>query len=172
MNTRKINYQMIAVTTGLILLGGTISGSAPMVFADHSDDLKDKLAKLKELIAKWKENKKCPDRFKYTVIVDSLEVIKCDRKKPKVDIESPEKREKVTGPSVMISGTASDTDSGLDKVLVKVDRGSYEEVDEFDPETGDWKITKELDDGRHFVFAKVFDNVGNKKRDFTHFKVV
>jgi len=45
-------------------------------------------------------------------------------------------------------------------------------VDEFDPETGDWKITKELSDKRHFVFAKAVDKVGNTKRAFTFFTVV
>lgn len=163
-NIHLTSYQLIAVTTGIILLGGTIFGSAPMVFADHSDDLKAKLAKLKDLIAQWKENKKCPDKKKYEG--------ECDKKKPKIKIESPEKRENVSGPSVMITGTASDDLSGIEKVQVKVDRGSYEDVDEFDPETGIWKITKELDDGRHFVFAKAIDKVGNTKRAFTFFTVI
>jgi len=97
--TQKKSYQMIAITTGIILLGGTIFGSAPMVFADHSDDLKNKLAKLKDLIAKWKEKKKCPEKKKYNEI--------CDKKKPKVDITFPEKRDKVSGDDpIMI--TASD----------------------------------------------------------------
>ena len=154
---------MIAITTGLILLGGTIFGSAPMVFADHSDDLKDKFAKLKELIAKWKANKKCPDNKKYEG--------ECDKKKPKIKITSPMKRENVPGLTVMITGTASDNNSGIKKILVKVDRGSYEEAD-FDPNTGTWKFTINLDDGRHFVFAKAIDNVGNSKRDFVFFTIV
>jgi len=151
--TLKMNYQIIAVTAGLILLGGTISGSTPIVFADHID-LKDKFAKLKELIAQWKANKKCPDKKKYEG--------ECDNKKPKIKIESPEKRENVPGSSVMITGTASDNGgSGVKEILVKVDRGSYEPA-EFDSGTGTWKITKELDDGRHFVFAKAIDKVGIK----------
>ncbi len=160
--TRMINYQMVAITTGIILLSGTIFGSAPMIFADHSDDLKNKLAKLKELIAKWKANKKCPEKFKYNG--------ECDRKKPKVDIIFPEKRDTVSGEDpIMI--TASDEKSGLEKVLVKVDRGTYEDA-VFDSDTGTWKFPiDDLDDGRHFVFAKAIDNVGNIKRDFTFFTV-
>ena len=163
MSTQKINYQMIAITTGMILLGGTIFGSAPMVFADHSDDLKNKLAKLKDLIKKWKEKKKCPEKFKYNEI--------CDKKKPKVDITFPEKRDKVSGDDpIMI--TASDDLSGIKEVLVKVDRGSYEEA-VFDSDSGTWKFPIDgLDNGRHFVFAKAIDNVGNEKRDFVWFTIV
>ena len=154
---------MIAITTGLILLGGTIFGSAPMVFADHSEDLKAKLAKLKDLIAQWKENKKCPEKKKYNEI--------CDKKKPEVDITFPEKRDKVSGDDpIMI--TASDDLSGIKKVLVKVDRGSYEEA-VFDSDSGTWKFPiDDLDNGRHFVFAKAIDNVGNTKRDFVFFTIV
>ena len=154
---------MIAITTGIVLLGGTISGSAPMVFADNSDDLKDRLAKLKELIAQWKANKKCPVHKKYND--------ECDKKKPKVDIIFPEKRDKVSGDDpIMI--TASDNLSGIKEVLVKVDRGSYEEA-VFDSDTGTWKFPIDgLDNGRHFVFAKAIDNVGNFKRDFVFFTIV
>ena len=161
--TQKKNYQMIAITTGLILLGGTIFGSAPMVFADHSDDLKDKLAKLKDLIQKWKDKKKCPEKKKYNEI--------CDKKKPKVDITFPEKRDKISGDDpIMI--TASDDLSGINKVLVKVDGGSYEEA-VFDSDSGTWKSPIDsLDNGRHFVFAKAIDNVGNTKRDFVFFTVI
>jgi len=158
----KKSYQMIAITTGLILLGSTISGSTPIVFADHID-LKDKFAKLKELIAKWKAKKKCPEKFKYNEI--------CDRKKPKVDITFPEKRDKVSGDDpIMI--TASDDLSGIKEVLVKVDRGSFEEA-VFDSDSGTWKFPiDDLDNGRHFVFAKAIDNVGNSKRDFVFFTIV
>ena len=64
-NKHKTNYQIIAITTGLILFCGTIAGSTPMVFADHSEDLKDKLAKLKELIAKWKAKNWIDFRWDY-----------------------------------------------------------------------------------------------------------
>ncbi len=134
-----------------------------MVFADHSEDLKDKLAKLKELIAKWKANKKCPEKFKYKG--------ECDRKKPKVDINFPEKRDRVSGDDPMMI-TASDDLSGIKEVLVKVDRGSFEEA-VFDSDSGTWKFPIDsLDNGRHFVFAKAIDNVGNSKRDFVFFTIV
>ena len=162
-NTQKTNYQIIAITTGLILLGGTIFGSAPMVFADHSDDLKDKIKKLKDLIKKLKKEKKCPEKKKYEG--------ECDKKKPKIKITSPKKKENVPGPTVMITGTASDKESGIKKVLVRVDRGSYEEAD-FDPNTGTWKFTIDLEPGKHKATAKATDNVGNMKRDKVKFTVV
>ena len=38
MINQRANFQLAAITLGLILLGGTILGSAPFVFADHDDD--------------------------------------------------------------------------------------------------------------------------------------
>jgi len=154
-----IHYQLIAITIGLVLLSGTIFGSAPIVFADD-DDRKDKIAKLKKLVANWQKDKKCPDRKKYNGI--------CDNKKPEVDITSPQKRAQVQSP-VTITGTASDDGSGLKEVLVRVGFGGYV------PATinnGDWELTVNLNDGRHLVFVKAIDNVGNSKRDFTFFTVI
>jgi len=155
-----IHYQLIAITIGLILFAGSISGSAPIVFADQDEDRKEKL---KQLIAKIRahlNDDKCAERQKYFGT--------CDIVKPKVDITSPQKRAQVESP-VTITGTASDVGSGLKEVLVRVGFGGYV------PATinnGDWEITVNLNDGRHLVFAKAIDNVGNFKRDFTFFTVV
>ena len=155
-----IHYQLIAITIGLILFAGSISGSAPIVFADQDEDRKEKL---KQLIAKIRahlNDDKCAEKQKYFG--------KCDIVKPKVDITSPQKRAQVESP-VTITGTASDVGSGLKEVLVRVGFGGYV------PATinnGDWEITVNLNDGRHLVFAKAIDNVGNFKRDFTFFTIV
>jgi len=154
------HYQLVAITIGLVLLAGTIFGSAPTVFADDHDDRKKRL---KELIAKVREhlhNDKCAEKQKYLGT--------CDIVKPKVDITSPQKRAQVQSP-VTITGTASDVGSGLKEVLVRVGFGGYV------PATinnGDWELTVNLNDGRHLVFAKAIDNVGNFKRDFTFFTIV
>ena len=43
-------------------------------------------------------------------------------------ITFPKNKQIVSGPTVMITGTASDKDSGIDKVQVKVDGGSYQDA--------------------------------------------
>ena len=154
------HYQLIAITIGLVLLSGTIFGSAPIVFADDDDDRKKRL---KQLIAKVRthlNDDKCAEKQKYFGT--------CDIVKPEVDITFPQKRAQVESP-VTITGTASDVGSGLIEVLVRVDFGGYV------PATinnGDWELTVNLNDGRHLVFAKAIDNVGNFKRDFTFFTVI
>ncbi len=155
-----IHYQLIAITIGLILFAGSISGSAPIVFADQDEDRKEKLKKLIAKIRAHLHDDKCAEKQKYFG--------KCDIVKPKVDITSPQKRAQVESP-VTITGTASDVGSGLKEVLVRVGFGGYV------PATinnGDWELTVNLNDGRHLVFAKAIDNVGNVKRDFTFFTIV
>jgi len=151
---------LIAITIGLILFAGSISGSAPIVFADQDEDRKEKLKKLIAKIRAHLNDDKCAERQKYFGT--------CDIVKPEVDITSPQKRAQVESP-VTITGTASDVGSGLKEVLVRVGFGGYV------PATinnGDWEITVNLNDGRHLVFAKAIDNVGNFKRDFTFFTIV
>ena len=93
MINHRANFQLTAITLGLILLGGTILGSTPFAFADQDDDRKAKLkAKLKELIQKLKDKikekkeNKCPKKHKY----DSI----CDNKKPIVKITLLRKKKK------------------------------------------------------------------------------
>ncbi len=139
-------------------------GSAPIAFADHSDDLKDKLAKIKELIKNFRENGKCPEKFKYGEI--------CDNKKPEVDITFPQRRDQVQSP-VTITGTASDDLSGIKEVLVRVDRGPFAQATF---SGGEWEFTTELEQSRnspfHLVFVKAIDNVGNFNRDFVFFSLI
>jgi len=110
------------------------------------------------------DDDRCPVKHKYEEL--------CDKKKPKIKITSPNKNEEVEGPTVMITGTASDDLSGIKQVLVRIDKGSYEEAD-FDKNTGTWKFTTgPLDPGKHKVTAKAEDKANNFKRDSVKFKVV
>jgi len=149
----------------MILFGGSISGSASIAFADNSDDKKKKL---KDLITKVKKDKKkkdkkCKDEQKYNGI--------CDKKKPKVKIESPKKNKKVPGPPVTITGTVTDKNSGVESVMLRVDKGGYMPA-AFDQSTGEFTFTTgELDSGKHKVTVKATDFVDNEKRKSVKIKV-
>jgi len=49
-----IHYQLIAITIGLILFAGSISGSASIAYADD-DDKKEKSKKFIELLKKFRD---------------------------------------------------------------------------------------------------------------------
>jgi len=161
-----IHYQLIAITLGLILFAGSISGSASIAFADSHDDSNKKFEKLKDILKKLRDNhderKKCPDNKKYEDV--------CDRQKPKIKITSPRNNERVCSP-VMITGTAEDKKTGIAQVLVRIDHGGYNPAT-YDPSTKEWKFTtEELDPGHHKATAKAIDLVGNEKRKSVMFKV-
>ncbi len=61
MGNQNTSYRFIAITLGLILFAGTISGSAPIVFADDSED---KLKIFKELKAKAQKQKRAKNVMK------------------------------------------------------------------------------------------------------------
>jgi len=71
MVNQRANYQLTAITLGMILLGGTILGSTPFAFADHDEDKKKKLKELlKKLKAKIRDHlddddDKCKEKKKY-----------------------------------------------------------------------------------------------------------
>jgi len=89
------NYQLVAITIGMILFAGSFSGSASIAFADEHD-----FDEIKKKAEKAKKEKKCKEEQKYNGI--------CDKKKPKIKIESPKKNKEVAGPTVTITGTATD----------------------------------------------------------------
>jgi len=95
-----------------------------------------------------------------------------DKKNPKIKITFPEKKQEIEGPTVMITGTASDDHSGIKKVLVRIDNGQYKEAD-FDSNAGTWKFTTgELDPGKHKVKVKAEDNADNIKRAHDKFVII
>jgi len=156
------NYQLIAITIGFILFSGSISGSASIAFADD-DGSNDDFDKLKKKAQKAKKEKKCKDEKKY--------MSECDKKKPKLKITSPKKNKEVAGPTVTITGTATDKLSGVESVMVRVDDGEYMPAD-FDPSTGEFTFTTgKLASGKHKVTVKAVDFVDNEKRKSVKFKV-
>jgi len=114
-------------------------------------------------ISKAKKDKKCKEEQKYEGV--------CDKKKPKIKIDSPKKNKQVAGPSVTITGTATDELSGVKSVMVRVDDGEYMPAT-FDSSTGEFTFTTgELSSGKHKVTVKATDFVDNEKRKSVKFKV-
>jgi len=202
-----IHYQLIAVIVGLVLLGGTIFGSAPIAFADEDDNkkkkLKDKIKKLKELLKKFQDRHGDHNNEKKVLVChippgnpDNAHTIsisknalqthldhgdtlgKCDKyedlrdkKDPQVKITFPKKNKKVEGSTITVTGTATDKLSGVESVIVRLDRGSYKTaVLESD---GTWTVEfTDVDDGKHKVTVKAKDFAGNDKRKHVKFKVI
>ena len=164
---QRISYKFIAATFGLILLGSGFFGSAPVALADDEDDKRKKLKDLiEELRAKIKQFK---DRHEHEDECEDHKYNgKCDKKDPKIKITFPKNKQNVSGPTVVITGTASDKDSGISEVQVKVDGGSYQDAD-FNG--GTWTFMASLDLGKHKVTAKAVDNANNSERDQVQFTV-
>jgi len=160
MGNQKTSYQLIATTIGLILFAGSISGSASIAFADD-DDSNDAFDKIKKKAQKAKKEKKCKEEQKYEGI--------CDKKKPKIKIDSPKKKSNV-GSSFMVTGTATDKETGVVNVMVRLDTTGYTTVV---PEPdGSWEVTfTGVPDGKNKITAKATDKVGNEKRTNVKIKV-
>jgi len=197
-----IHYQLIAITIGLILFAGSISGSASIAFADENDK-KEELKKFRELLKKLRDRHGDNDDEKKVLVchippsnpenahtisisknalqthLDHGDVLgKCDKyedirdkKDPQVKITFPEKNKKVEGSTITVTGTATDKLSGVESVIVRIDRGSYKTaVLESD---GTWTVEfTDVDDGKHKVTVKAVDFAGNDKRKHVKFKVI
>lgn len=81
-----------------------------------------------------------------------------DTTNPTISISSPSNSSLLNTAAVAIGGTASDTTSGVQKVEVSVDSGSYSLA----TGTTSWSFTTPtLSDGSHSITAKVTDNATN-----------
>ncbi|MFL6486626.1 MAG: PxKF domain-containing protein [Nitrososphaera sp.] len=81
-----------------------------------------------------------------------------DTTNPTIAITSPEDGATLTSDSVTVKGTASDSGSGLQKVEVKVDGGSYSTA----TGTGTWSFdVSNLAEGPHTITAQATDKAGN-----------
>ena len=138
----------------LILLGGSFF-VIPFAFAENGEDLEE----LKGKVANILEDRKCKHK-KYGGI--------CDLKNPLIKIISPTKGAKVPSP-VTISGTASDTGSGIKNVKVKLNFGPFEAASYVG---GTWQITKNLNPGFYVVIARAEDKVSNVSFDASYFRVI
>jgi len=143
------NYQLIAITIGLILFAGSFSGSASIAFADDVN-----FGEVKDKAKKAKKDKKCKEEQKYEGI--------CDKKKPKIKITSPEKKSEV-GPSFTVTGTATDKETAVENVMVRLDTTGYTTV--IPEPDGSWEVEfTDVPIGKNKITAKATDKVGNEKR--------
>ena len=85
-------------------------------------------------------------------------VVTADTTPPTLSITSPATGSYVKTPAVPVSGTASDTGSGVQKVEVQVESGPFNLASG----TTSWTYTTAaLSDGSHTITAKATDNTGN-----------
>jgi len=165
---QRASYQLTAITLGMILLGGTILGSTPFAFADHDDDGKKKLKELlKKLKAKIRDHlddddDKCKEKKKYQG--------ECDLERPEIEIEEPEKGDKLPAGMITIEIEAEDEESGLKKVEVRINDGPFLPATQVDDD--EWEFKVNLVPGKYKATAKATDNVNNKSRDSVKFRVV
>jgi len=81
-----------------------------------------------------------------------------DTTNPTISITSPNDGATLTSDSVTVKGTASDSGSGLEKVEVKIDSGSYSAA----TGTGSWSFdVTNLSEGSHTITAQATDKAGN-----------
>jgi len=172
MVNQRANYQLTAITLGMILLGGTILGSTPFAFADHNDD-KDKKKELRELlkklIAKIREQRapdgdKCKESQKYEGV--------CDKERPQIDIKKPRNKDRVPAGEIEFEIKAKDKGSGLAKVQLRINDGPFLDATLISGDKWELVPPPELVPGNYKATAKATDNVGNTKRDSIKFKVV
>jgi len=194
MGNQRLVFSIFAITLGLMLLGSVLTNSTPLVFADHNEDkkkLKDLLKKLKAKIqelldveddeAKKKklkkiikkleakiqelqdeEDEKCKEKKKYQG--------ECDLERPEIEIEEPEKGDKLPAGMITIEIEAEDEESGIKKVEVRINRGPFLPATQVDDD--EWEFKVNLVPGKYKVTAKATDFVNNKSRDSVKFKVV
>ncbi len=95
----------------------------------------------------------------------------CDLKKPDVTITSPANHSTIPGAipvSVTITGTASDSGSGIKDVKVTVEGHHYT----VSTTSGPWSLTVSLHKGPHTITATATDNAHNIARTHVTVKVV
>jgi len=160
----KMGNQLTVITLGMILLGGTILGSAPFAFADEDDDKKEKLQKLKAIVAKLREDEKCPDKFKYGEI--------CDKEKPEIEIKKPDSGKKFDkGITIIVEIKAKDKQTGIDKVEVFVNNAK---VGDAVLVSGDkYELPVDFNDpGRIKLKVTATDRAGNTASDRVNFTIL
>ena len=164
MTSQRGNYQLAAITLGMILLGGTVLGSTPFALADDDDDRKEKL---KNLIAKISahldddDDDQCKEKKKYQG--------ECDLERPEIEIEEPESGDRLQAGMITIEIEAEDEESGLKKVEVRINRGPFLPATQVDDD--EWEFKVNLEKGKYKITAKATDNVNNKARDTIKIKV-
>ncbi len=170
MTNQRANYQLTAITLGMILLGGTILGSTPFAFADHNDDkklkakLKDLLEKIKAKIKDKRDREKCKESQKYEGV--------CDTQRPTIEIKKPRNKDKLPEGEITFELKAKDKGSGLAKVQLRINDGPFQDATLISGDNWKFVPVPDLVPGNYKATAKATDNVGNTKRDSIKFKVI
>ncbi len=118
MVNQRANYQLTAITLGMILFGGTILGSTPFAFADDDDDGNEELiAKLRDLIQKIKDRIEAEDHDGICKGNHYGDI--CDNRRPSVGIKEPKRGERIpAGQPFTVVIKAKDKQTGIDMVEV------------------------------------------------------
>src|SRR5712692_10566153 len=143
-----VGFVMVMVATGLMI--------SPTLLAAADDDDKEK------------DKDKCGKKHKYDGI--------CDRTKPDLTTSSPTHIKETcigkncTVPSIHITGTAFDSDSGIKQVQVCITHPHSCTI--VSTSNGPWSYdTPALGHGSHNVTIKAVDNAHNMKRIHIHINV-
>jgi len=163
LSNQRANYSFKVITLSLILLGSGFLGSIPYVMADEDDDKKEKLQKLKAIVAKLLEDEKCPDKFfKYGEI--------CDKEKPEIEIKEPDQGDRLEQGVITFEIKAKDKQTGIKMVELSINNGPFQNVP---LSSGDrYILDVPLNDpGRIKATAKATDNAGNFRLDRVNFKI-
>ena len=155
--TSKISYGLVIISLLLV----SILAPIPLAVADDDDDKREKIKDLKDKIEKVHEKMKCK-KHKYKEI--------CDKKDPDLDITAPMKKDKLPTGLITIQGTASDEDSGIKSIKVRINHGSYQEVPLLGGNT--WKLDTSLGQGKYMVTVKATDWAKNTESEHVLFRVV
>jgi hypothetical protein len=95
--------------------------------------------------------------------VHHTQTVGIDNTAPVVTINAPVDGSVFSSASFSVSGVASDSSSGVQKVEVKVDGGEYSDADG----TVTWSfVVSGLSDGVHVIYARATDVVGNSAETF------
>ena len=181
MTNQRANYQLTAITLGMILLGGTILGSAPFAFADDDDDKKEKVKGkfkklLEEIIAKIEKKKgppggdpgDPPDKCKGTKYGEI-----CDDSAPSVGIKKPKHRDRLpAGVPFAVEIKAKDGQTAVDMVEVFINNVFIGEAVFVSGEIYEIVGVVLNDPGRYKMKATATDLVGNIGSDKIQFFIV
>ena len=170
MTNQRTNYQLTAITLGMILLGGTILGSTPFAFADDDDDKTEELkAKFKKLLEKIKA--KIKDRSDNGSCKGNHYGDICDNKRPSVGIKKPDSGDKLQAGDITFEIKAKDKQTGIKMVELSINRGPFLPVPLV---SGDkYQLVVELNEpGRYQAKAIATDNAGNTASSRVSFKIV
>ncbi len=168
MKNQSGNYQLAAITLGMVLLGGTILGSTPFAFADDHGpkDLKETFRKLLQKI-----RDKIQDHNDGDCKGNHYGDI-CDNRKPSVGIKSPGRGERVPAGDITFQIKAKDKQTGIDKVELFINGVFKGEATLVSGDIYELVVEELNEPGRYKAKAIATDNAGNTGSSRVGFKIV